>query len=81
MEEVFIDHLAQLYWQGYGEAFREDNPDAFYQQLAEFNNTYKTPKYAVSNPLFNGTGSSAIRPCKHSRHGKRGGNTGDLFAK
>lgn len=36
MEQVFIEHLDQLYWQGYGQQFKEDNPDAFNRQLAEF---------------------------------------------
>lgn len=43
MEEVFIDHLDQIYWQGYGQKFRADNPDAFYKQLAEFNINYNIP--------------------------------------
>lgn len=81
MEEVFIGHLDQLYWQGYGEQFKEDNPNAFWQQLTEFTNTYKALKNEVSNPLFNGPGDGAIRSAKHSRHSKRGGNTGGLFAK
>lgn len=81
MEEVFIEQLDQIYWQGYAEQFREDNPDAYWQQLSEFKNSYKIPKNEISNPLFNGTGYSTIRPSKHIRHSKRGGNTGDLFAK
>ncbi|MGE6220387.1 hypothetical protein ACQKCH_11220 [Nubsella zeaxanthinifaciens] len=40
MEQVFIEHLDQIYWQGYGRQFREDNPDAFYRQLAEFTELY-----------------------------------------
>lgn len=80
MEEVFIEHLDQIYWQGYGQDFREDNPDAFYQQLAEFTNTHKIPKHEISDPLSDGKGSGAIRPSKHKRYSKRGGNTGDLFA-
>lgn len=80
MEEVFMDHLDQIYWQGYGQAFREDNPDAFYHQLAEFTDIFKTPKHEISNPLPDGSGNGTIRPSKHRRHGKRDGNTGDLFA-
>ena len=81
MEEVFIEQLDQIYWQGYGEEFKEDNPNAYYKQLNEFMDSYKIPKHEVSNPLFNGTGCGAIRPSKHSRHSKRDGNTGDRFAK
>lgn len=80
MEEVFIEQLDQIYWQGYGEQFREDNPDAYGKQLAEFMNSYKIQKHEISDPLFNGAGSGAIRIPKHSRHRSRGGNTGDLFA-
>lgn len=40
MEAVFIDHLDQIYWNGYGEEFKADNPDAFYRQLAEFKNQH-----------------------------------------
>ncbi|MES2458241.1 MAG: hypothetical protein V4594_21970 [Bacteroidota bacterium] len=40
MEAAFIDHLDQIYWQGYGEEFKADNPNAFYRQFAEFKNQY-----------------------------------------
>ncbi|MGY4539434.1 hypothetical protein ACVW0P_003868 [Mucilaginibacter sp. UYNi724] len=40
MEAAFIDHLDQIYWQGYGEDFKADNPQAFYRQLAEFKNQH-----------------------------------------
>ncbi|MBC6112992.1 hypothetical protein ACFOG5_19310 [Pedobacter fastidiosus] len=40
MEAAFIDQLDQIYWQGYGEEFKADNPDAFYRQFAEFKNQY-----------------------------------------
>ena len=36
MEQAFIDYLDQIYWQGYGNQFKEDNPDAYNRQLAEF---------------------------------------------
>lgn len=45
METAFIEFLDQLYKEGYGETFREDNPDAFYKQLAEFENLYHIPKH------------------------------------
>lgn len=41
MEAVFIDHLDQIYWNGYGEEFKADNPVAFYRQLAEFKNQHR----------------------------------------
>lgn len=81
MEEVFIEQLDQIYWQGYAEQFQADNPKAYWQQLNEFTNSYKIPRNEISNSLFNGTGYSSIRPSKHIRHSKRGGNTGDLFPK
>jgi len=40
MEQEFIEHLDQIYWSGYGLQFREDNPDTFYRQLAEFAEMY-----------------------------------------
>jgi len=40
MEAAFIDHLDQIYWRGYGEEFKAENPDAFYSQSAEFKNQY-----------------------------------------
>ncbi|MET4084040.1 hypothetical protein ABIB40_004014 [Pedobacter sp. UYP30] len=76
MEEVFIEHLDQIYWQGYGMGLREDNPEDFYKQLGEFTDTYKIPKYETSKPLSNG----AIRPSRHSINSREGGNTNDLFA-
>ena len=81
MEEVFIEQLDQIYWTGYGEEFKENNPNAYYKQLTEFKNSHITPKHEISNPLFNGAVGSPIRSSKPIRHGKRGGNNGDLFAK
>lgn len=40
MEAAFIDHLDQIYWQGYGEDFKADKPQAFYRQLADFKNQF-----------------------------------------
>lgn len=36
MLEAFIEFLDQLYWQGYGVEFEEENPKAFYRQLDKF---------------------------------------------
>lgn len=44
MEQVFTEYLDQIYWQGYGLEFMEDNPDAFYRQLNEFMEMYSFPK-------------------------------------
>jgi len=32
----FIEFLDHIYHGGYGQGFREDNPQEFYRQLAEF---------------------------------------------
>lgn len=40
MLDAFIEYLDQIYYQGYGEQFQEDNPDCFYQQFAQFINLY-----------------------------------------
>ena len=47
METEFIEHLDQLYDAGYGEQFKEDNPDAFYRQLAEFENHYRSETWSI----------------------------------
>lgn len=44
MEQAFIEHLDQIYFEGYGEQFKEENPDTFYRQLAEFSEMYSTSK-------------------------------------
>ncbi|MGN7204428.1 hypothetical protein ACTHQF_09155 [Pedobacter sp. SAFR-022] len=44
MEQAFLEHLDQLYFEGYGEQFREDNPESFYRQLAEFSEIHGTKK-------------------------------------
>jgi len=44
MEQAFIEYLDQIYYEGYGEQFREDNPDTFYRQLAEDTEIYSTSK-------------------------------------
>lgn len=80
MEEVFIEQLDQLYWKGYGEEFKENNPNAYNKQLTEFINNHKTPNHEIPKPLFNGTIGCTIRSSKHIRHSKRSGNNGDLFA-
>lgn len=36
MYEAFIEYLDQLYYDGYGVEFEEENPKAFYQQLDRF---------------------------------------------
>jgi hypothetical protein len=43
MEQAFIEHLDQIYFDGYGDQFK-DNPDRFYRQLAEFSEMYGTKK-------------------------------------
>lgn len=80
MEEVFIEHLDQIYWQGYGEVLKEDNPFSYHQQLTAFTDTYKTQRNEISNSLFDDSGNGTIRSPRHSKHSKRGRNTGSLFA-
>lgn len=45
METVFIEFLDQMYWEGYGEQFKEDNPTHFNKQLRQFKKQYQIPKY------------------------------------
>lgn len=78
MEEAFIEHLDQLYWEGYGQEFRESNPDTFQRQLSEFLNIHKAQKHEVPNPLFNGADGGTVRTRKRKRNTGRSG-TGDLF--
>lgn len=37
MEEVFMEWLDQVYWQGYAEAFRDNHPANFLEQFLSFN--------------------------------------------
>ncbi|QNL49728.1 hypothetical protein H8S90_23960 [Olivibacter sp. SDN3] len=36
METAFLEYLDGLYWEGYGEVFREENPTDFQIQLTAF---------------------------------------------
>jgi len=36
METAFLEYLDGLYWEGYGEEFREENPREFQVQLTAF---------------------------------------------
>ncbi len=36
MEQAFLEYLDQLYWEGYGETFREENPTEYQRQLTAF---------------------------------------------
>ncbi|MEH6308716.1 MULTISPECIES: hypothetical protein [Olivibacter] len=36
METAFLEYLDGLYWEGYGEVFREENPREFQVQLTAF---------------------------------------------
>ncbi len=58
METVFIEFLDQMYWEGYGEQFKEDNPAHFNKQLRQFKKQHQIPKYEkVSfNPNHSGRG-------------------------
>ncbi|GGC42716.1 hypothetical protein GCM10011386_38690 [Parapedobacter defluvii] len=78
MEEAFIEHLDQLYWEGYGQKFRDMNPKAYLEQLIKFMKTYKALDNEVCNPLSDGTGAGAVRTRKRKRNPNRSG-TGDLF--
>ena len=44
MLEAFIEWLDQIYWKGYAQDFQQDNPDAFYSQLAEFTENHQVLK-------------------------------------
>lgn len=74
MQEVFMEWLDQIYWEGYAETFREEEPGTFQRQLTDFITIYKIPKSEISNALPDGKGCSTIRPSEHIRYRKRGGN-------
>lgn len=72
METEFIEHLDQLYDAGYGEQFKEDNPNAFYRQLAEFENQYSNQKHETSFISHGETGSG--KPNRITGHRSRNRN-------
>ncbi|ETZ20188.1 hypothetical protein [Pedobacter sp. V48] len=41
METTFIEFLDGLFYGGYASCFVDENPEAYYRQLAEFSNLYK----------------------------------------
>ncbi|WP_262510300.1 hypothetical protein [Nubsella zeaxanthinifaciens] len=43
MEEAFIEHLDQLYWQGYGETLKEGDQQTYYTQFIEFSTNHELP--------------------------------------
>lgn len=43
MLDAFIEFLDNMYWEGYAEAFENDNPTAFYSQFREFKNNHSLP--------------------------------------
>ena len=76
MESAFIDFLDQLYQKGYAEDFKENNPDAYYSQLVEFENQY-SHKHNDTLYIFNGLRRSQSRPAANrSRQGIRNPNAG-----
>lgn len=71
MESAFIDFLDQMFQEGYAEDFRGNNPDAYYSQLAEFENQYSHTKNGTSY-LSNGARRGQNRPAvNRSRQGIR----------
>lgn len=60
MEEVFAEYLDQLFYKGYAEKFKDDNPDAYESQLTEFKNLYSIPKHETSL-VYNGTNRNRNR--------------------
>lgn len=60
MEEVFAEYLDQLFYQGYAEKFKDDNPNAYESQLSEFMNLYSIPKHEKSL-VYNGTNRNRNR--------------------
>ena len=74
MESAFIDFLDQLFQEGYAEDFRENNPDAYYSQLAEFENQYSN-KHNDTSYISNGSRRRQNRPAANrSRQGIRNPN-------
>ena len=60
MEVVFIEFLDQMYWEGYGEQFKIDNPTHFYKQLRAFKKQHQIPRYekVPYNPKHSGRRSN-----------------------
>nr|WP_233174021.1 hypothetical protein [Pedobacter sp. ASV19] len=56
METVFIDFLDLLYYPGYAACFVDENPEAYYRQLAEFSTLFKSQdeNTFVFNPSHRG---------------------------
>lgn len=82
METEFIEHLDQLYDAGYGEQFKEDNPEAFYRQLAEFENHYSNHPHETSFIPHGEAGSrKPIRAISHrSRNRNADPNQRSLYS-
>ena len=74
MQEVFMEWLDQIYWKGYAETFREEEPGTFQRQLTEFSTIYKTSENEISNALSHGKGCGTVRTSKYIRYRKRGRN-------
>jgi hypothetical protein len=52
MEEVFIEFLDQMYWEGYGDAFKEDNPVHFNKQLRAFKKQHQIQKHEKVSLIY-----------------------------
>lgn len=70
MLEVFIEFLDQLYHSGYGQEFREENPEEFYRQLTQFTTLYHS-KNEIRNPIYHGSGSSLRRSYQYRKDRQR----------
>lgn len=62
METVFIEFLDQMYWEGYGEQFKEDNPTHFNRQLREFKKQHQITRHEKASLIYR----SPRRGRKHS---------------
>lgn len=52
MEEVFIEFLDQMYWEGYGEQFKDDNPIDFNKQLRQFKKQHQIHNHEKASLIY-----------------------------
>jgi hypothetical protein len=65
----FIEFLDQIYHGGYGQDFREENPQEFYRQLAEFSKQHS--KNEIRNPFYHGSCGSPRRSYQYRKNRQR----------
>lgn len=70
MLEAFIEFLDEIYFGGYGQEFREENPKEFYRQLAQFTKLHHS-KNEIRNSVHYGSCGSPRRPYQYRKNRQR----------